>query len=454
MGKDSTSQRLLAKLHSGELARLAAGCNSQKELAGLVDLSADAYGAATRGLRDRGINFPTFAELKARHTHSEISAGTTKLPPRIEIPNPRERFEEVLQEARTKRAEVKQTQPTTIAEELELRKEKAQIAALKSKLNDALEELEREKFKLETIVGAQAAQHDVEPIVVRERSRDSDPRREATPIVLASDWHIESPIDLEKVNGVNEYNLDIAHGRAQRFFEGFNYMLSYHESHFVMRDAILWLGGDLITGYLREENLEANELSPSNAIATLRQWLTDGIQSVLDNNPDIANLKVVCNSGNHGRTIHKPRPSTKEENSFEWILYAWLAAQFSSDPRVKFVLPKGSQTYVQVYDATIRFLHGDDGGARYAGGVGGLFVPLYRALPRWETVRHASYTCLGHWHTLIDTNDFMVNGSLCGYDEYALSIGARCEPPRQAFFLWDSKRGKSFPTPIWVDEAK
>jgi hypothetical protein len=207
------------------------------------------------------------------------------------------------------------------------------------------------------------------------------------------------------------------------------------------------LGGDLITGYLREENLENNELSPVQAIAELHVWIASGIRMVLK---DVEHLRVICNSGNHGRLTDKVRPSTREANSIEWLLYAQLNREFSSE-QVTFDLPAGSMTYVDVYDWTIRFLHGDE--VNYGGGIGGITIPIYKAMARWQTVAHADLTVMGQFHQYHDLSDLVVNGSLIGYSPYSLRIGARFENPRQAFFLMDSRRGKSMPCDIWVTEA-
>jgi hypothetical protein len=59
---------------------------------------------------------------------------------------------------------------------------------------------------------------------------------------------------------------------------------------------------------------------------------------------------------------------------------------------------------------------------------------------------------MGHWHQLVDYGDVTVNGSLIGYNAYAMSVRAKPEPPQQAFYVLDSKRGKSCRAPIWVTE--
>jgi hypothetical protein len=334
-----------------------------------------------------------------------------------------------------------------LAQDILERKLKQDNLSLKSRLNEAIRQLEQCKIERDTAIRVRGARDYVKPIRPREISSGL---REATWVALASDWHIEERVKPEAVNGVNSYNITIAQRRVERYFSGVAWLANYHKEYFKLRDGILWLGGDLITGYLREENLEENELSPVQAIATLEGWITDGINYLLKHT-DTHTLKVICNSGNHGRLTDKVRPSTREANSIEWLLYHFLARQFAGEKRVEFSLPHGAQTYAQVYNQTIRFHHGDD--AKYGGGVGGIMIPIRKAIQRWDTVRRADLTCLGHFHQYHDLSDLVINGSLIGYNPYALKIGAQYEDPKQAFFLMDSKRGKTMPASVWVKDG-
>lgn len=335
-------------------------------------------------------------------------------------------------------------QAQSIAQDILARRLKRENISLKSRLQDAIKALEQCKFELNSAIKVDRAKLAVRPIKPREVKSS---HREATWVALASDWHIEEIVDPAKVNGVNSYNLQIAKHRVERYFSGVAWLVNYHAEKFKLRDGILWLGGDLITGYLREENLEENECSPVQAIARLHTWISHGIKYVLDKT-DTDTLKVICNSGNHGRLTEKVRPSTREANSIEWLLYHFLAREFAGEKRIEFVLPLGAQTYANVYDWTIRFTHGDD--AKYGGGVGGILIPIQKALYRWNTVRYADWTNMGHFHQYHDTNDLVINGSLIGYNPYALKIGAKYEEPKQAFYLVDSRRGKTFPASVWV----
>lgn len=331
-----------------------------------------------------------------------------------------------------------------LADDLAQRKLKEENKTLRSRLGDALKALEQCQVERDIIFQVEKASALVKPIRPRESKSG---QREAAWVALASDWHIEETVEPGKVNGVNSYNLSIARHRVERYFEGVVWLVNYHSEKFKLRDGVLWLGGDLITGYLHEENEELNQCSPVNAIAMLHSWISEGIWHILGNtNTQV--LKVVCNSGNHGRLTKKTRPSTREANSIEWLLYHFLANEFKDEPRVEFILPQGAQTYLEVYNKVIRFHHGDD--ARYGGGVGGILIPVSKAIQRWDTVRRADLTCMGHFHQYHDLESLVINSSLIGFNPYALSIGARPEEPSQAFFLVDSKRGKTFPARVWV----
>jgi hypothetical protein len=42
----------------------------------------------------------------------------------------------------------------------------------------------------------------------------------ATPVLMLSDLHLDEVVDLQEMDGMNEYNRDIAHKRMERIVEG------------------------------------------------------------------------------------------------------------------------------------------------------------------------------------------------------------------------------------------
>ncbi len=273
-------------------------------------------------------------------------------------------------------------------------------------------------------------------------------QNEATAFLCASDWHVGELVDPSTVNGKNSYNPEIAQARGERYFQNSLRLIELARAGVRIDDVVLWLGGDMMTGYIHEELVESNTMSPSEECLFLLDMLSQGIEFLLDKG-SIKRLVVPCNYGNHGRTNPKRRVSTGAKNSYEWMTYHVLAQRFASDKRVEFLVADSSHIYVDVYGHTVRLHHGDD--VRYQGGVGGLSIPLRKATDSWDTFKEADLTVIGHWHQFVDYGYALVNGSLIGFNAYALSVKARFEPPRQAFFLIDKERGKTLVAPIWVE---
>lgn len=283
------------------------------------------------------------------------------------------------------------------------------------------------------------------PLVPRKRSGK---RRAACAVAVASDWHWAEFVNPESVNGLNEYNLEIARKRAARFFEGFVSLVRLHRNAYHVSDAVLALLGDMLTGYLREEDLEENQMSPVEEIDELIDVLAEGILYVMKEGK-LKRLQVPCCVGNHGRTTKKPRTATSHKNSYEWLLFQRLRKMFSSDSRITFYAPQALVHYTDVYGMKIRWHHGD--AIRYRGGIQGLGVPMAKKLHRWDLSIKADLTVIGHYHQYGWLGlRACTNGSLVGWNAFAQKIGASPEPPTQAFFMIDSKRGVCQKAPIWV----
>lgn len=317
------------------------------------------------------------------------------------------------------------------------------------------EAAEREREHLSEIARLQAevdtSRHvagDAPPPSVQRRERAYG-LREATMLACASDWHIEEYVDPAKIGHVNAFDLAIAESSARRFFDALVWLYDHHSTHFAIRDLVLWLGGDIISGYIHEELVETNTLAPLPAIRFARELIGAGIRMLLAET-QLAQIIVPCSYGNHGRTTIKSRISSGAENSYETHLYHALASDFAHEPRVRFSIARGPLLYLDVYDYTIRFTHGD--AVKYGGGVGGISVPINKAIAGWDSTRRASLTVMGHWHQYMHAQRALVNGSLVGHSPFGDWIKCQFEQPRQAFTLIDSRRGPCMSTPIWVRE--
>lgn len=341
---------------------------------------------------------------------------------------------------------VEEQQQMQLESDRQAAKLRAKVTELNAKNKRLLKEIEEVESRLDVALSVSGKTKSVPKIKPKSKSKQI---REGCPVLLCSDWHVGEIVDPKTVNGRNKFTPELAKVRATRLWRGSASVINMWETGYKITEAIMWLGGDLITGYIHDELMESNALSPSEEILLVKELVSQGIEYLLENT-SIEKLIVPCNYGNHGRTTNKRRVSTGAKNSFEWLLYKILEQQYENDSRVEFIVADGPHLYLDVYDSTLRLHHGDD--VRYWGGVGGLATPMRKAVDKWNDFQHADITNIGHYHTCQDYGDSVINGSLIGYGPFALSIKARYEPAAQALYLMDKRFGKRMLTPIIVED--
>jgi hypothetical protein len=269
-------------------------------------------------------------------------------------------------------------------------------------------------------------------------------------VVLASDWHYEEEIRPESVNYLNDYNLKIADSRIKAFFSNTAKMLQKEQQDTKINTMILALLGDFITGNIHEDNVESSQLGVGEALWAVKSRIHAGIQYLLDNTN--VNLVIPCHSGNHGRHTKKQRIANERDNSLEWLVYKSLSEIWSSNKRVQFMVGDAYHSFVDVFPGyTIRFHHGHN--VRYGGGVGGITIPINKAIAQWNRNRPVQLDCMGHFHQYADGGNFVVNSSLIGFSPYAISIKGAYERPSQSFFLINGKyKEKTCSSKIFLED--
>ena len=77
------------------------------------------------------------------------------------------------------------------------------------------------------------------------------------------------------------------------------------------------------------------------------------------------------------------------------------------------------------------------------GGIGGIHVPLNKAIAAWDATERADLTCLGHWHQFSwgRAGRYVSNGSVIGHSPYAERV-ASPERPCQGMAIIDHGRNE------------
>ena len=325
----------------------------------------------------------------------------------------------------------------------ELSRLRTEISSVRAKYDQSLKIIERQERALTALDNLTTKGVETFKIVPRQGSGTS----ECTIVVPASDWHMESQVNRSQVSGLNEHNVEIAKARATKFFQSTLRLTRLLQQDTTIQNLVMPLLGDFVTNDIHEEFPETNELLPMHAIELAQNTIASGIEFLLDNSK--LNLSFPCHSGNHARTTRTTRFGAENGHSLEYLMYQHLANHFRKEPRATFIIPEGPHSYMDIYGMTLRFHHGHM--IKYQGGIGGIFIPAYKAIAAWNRAKRADLDVFGHFHQMKDGGSFISNGSSIGYDTYALSIKADFEHPRQALFMIDKRRGRTATWPILVE---
>lgn len=275
-----------------------------------------------------------------------------------------------------------------------------------------------------------------------------------TPWLMLSDLHLDEVVVPEQVLGVNKYDRDIALGRLQRTAHGFITVYRDYLSNVQYDGAVVVLGGDIFSGSIHEELRETNADTLLGSVDFWIDPLADLIQMVHE---EFGLVHIPVVPGNHGRTTRKPRHKFRARDNFDWFVGAQLARLFKGNDMVTFDCSESADCIVPSYGQSVMVTHGDQ--ASGGSGWGGIFSPISRMDDK-KSKRQAAVKMpydlmvLGHWHQLIYGPNWIVNGAMKGYDEYAFDNNFGYELPQQASWMMTPEHGRTWTVPIFSQDRE
>jgi hypothetical protein len=293
---------------------------------------------------------------------------------------------------------------------------------------------------------------DIKPQIINVLPKVASGKSESAAVLVWSDWHVEESVTPEQVSNKNEYTLQIADARFLRLLHGCMAWLKIAGRDTTIKTIVLALLGDFITGSIHDDLAEGNLLPPADAIHKAYSMIVSGIKFLLENTDTTVQFVVPCHSGNHGRMTKEQRIATEAGNSLEYFMYLMLQDYFQDEKRIQFLVQPGYHSYVSFFEGgyDARFHHGHQ--INYQGGVGGITIPVNKAIAQWNKAKPVNLDVFGHFHTKFDGGNFISNGSMIGYSAYGVSIKASFEEPCQQFFLVNREYGqKTMVAPIFLD---
>lgn len=278
------------------------------------------------------------------------------------------------------------------------------------------------------------------------------------PTLMLSDLHFGETVFAAQVNGVNEYNTTIAKRRLRRVVSGAVKLLRQTLAPGEFGGMVCVLGGDMVDGVIHDELRDTADETAIQSVVTLHDELVPAIKALAD---EFGRLHVPCVVGNHGRLDRKPRMKNGPALNLDWMLYQFLARTVGADPkykgRVTFQIPDGFDASYRVFGTRYMLTHGDS----FTGGSGitGPLLPWMRGDAKTRKQYGAigmpyDVLVMGHWHQLRYLGQIVVNGSLVGFNEYALKSRFDYEPPQQALWLTHPVRGMTFQEAVFAEEPR
>ena len=240
-------------------------------------------------------------------------------------------------------------------------------------------------------------------------------------ILMFSDWHCGMKID----SPFNFYDVQTMRDRAEVVTEK---AISYCCEHSVT-DLVVEVNGDFLDGALHISSRVQQEEDVIQQIVTVSEVLSNCIDKLA---PWFKTVKVYCTLGNHGRLCSKKSDCVTKEN-FEMLIPEFMRLRLQAHDNVTIVDSKGLDFLKYEVDGkTICMAHGqNDSVARAVED----FSKIYRVVP--DEVH------LAHFHSCRDIDNcnvqVTVNGSLCGPDDYAVSI-RKINDPSQNLIIYDHDR--------------
>lgn len=258
-------------------------------------------------------------------------------------------------------------------------------------------------------------------------------------IALFSDAHIEETVRPESVMGKNEYTVPIAEFRIQKYFENLAACLNADE----VDDLIFASLGDTISSYIHDELAQCNGLSPLKAVAKAQSLIVSGLK-LLCSSTDVKTIKFIGIVGNHSRTTKKIQHANGYEMSYEWLMYQNIKDQCEAlGLPIEFAIPESEIAIVEAPDGRrLLFCHGFQIRGGGSGTICGIYPALNRLAMKWGRIFNQDRIYLGHFHSCTSIQNAAVNGSIIGYNSFALTNGFEYQEPCQYYEVVDTNIGQ------------
>ncbi len=329
-----------------------------------------------------------------------------------------------------------------------------EVARLKAELRRA-HRAEASDERILDIIGA-ASQRRLPPADwLKQRDRKTAPGAPGIPIGMWSDWHWGEVVDIDQMDGQNEYNPRIATKRLKTLVESTIDYCYRHITNPTYPGIVICLGGDMVSGDIHEELAKSNAQTLMESVLDLSANISTALKEI---HRAFEQVHVVCVTGNHGRTTHKPVAKGRNATNADWLSYGFASRETAHIPGITWQIADSNDAVFDVFGKRYLLTHGDSLGVKGGDGIIGAAGPIIRGTKKLKAAYSASgchidHVLMGHFHNYMTLPGITVNDCLKGYDEWARSMRFEPHPPSQSLHFDHPIRGTTTQVSIFVDDA-
>ncbi len=298
-------------------------------------------------------------------------------------------------------------------------------------------------------------------VVVRpydlEYAASNSPEESVVEAVLQlSDWHYGATQVSDEIEGFGEFSPAIAKERVlAKLTPQFIEWTNIQRKGYVIDNLRILVEGDLISGDIHDE-LKITNAVPSPVQAVEVSYLFADMVRMLA--PHFANIVIeFVTADNHSRLTTKPQCKEEGLNSYGYIIAHLSKELLGGHKNVAMNIYNTYQTVVGVNEQRYLIGHGHNirgwAGIPYYGIERKVGREARKRLRAPESLRNKvrfDKLVIGHFHSPINTDDWMIGGSLSGTDAYDHKAG-RYSRPVQPCWLVHPKHGDFNWTRLWID---
>lgn len=278
----------------------------------------------------------------------------------------------------------------------------------------------------------------------------------AVGLIHLSDLHVGEVVRREEIGGLNEYSPEVFQRRLRRMISAAIQILPRWSADCEMNGVVVALNGDMISGDIHDELRRTNALTSHEQVALATDELAAGIERIADH---FGSVMVTVTPGNHGRSTEKTHAKRMAALSYDTMIGNILDRQFQSDERVTINVSAGPDLLFPIFNWSILQTHGDSMGTGGGQGFAGPELPIVRGgkkvrLAGFASGEHYDVILTAHYHTSSNPGTVLANGSIVGYNEYAVRIRAVPEPPQQWLALIHEKWGLRERVPVVLEDPR